>query len=168
MLQELAHESLLHTIAEVSAAFVGFSLVAGVLGGGASATDRHRYFSIRDVAEIGLVCLAGALLPSALHAVSLAPETVWRLSSVVLSLAWLIGASLGLRRFLRSEASEQIPAMLRVGPILTLIGNGLLWWNVFVPAGASGRYVFALLAYLAVAGISFIAAVFHERDARST
>jgi hypothetical protein len=161
-LPELAQTSVLHTIAEISAAFVGFSLVAGLLGAGPA--DQYRSFSIRDVAEIGLSCLAGALLPSALHALALSPETTWRLASAAFSLAWLGGAFIGIRRFWRSEARDQAPRLLWFGPVAGLVGNLLLWWNVFSPDLAPGRYVLALLLYLAVAGLSFIAAVFHGRN----
>ena len=161
-LPEVAHASLLHTIAEVSAAFVGFSLVAGVLGAGSA--DQYRFLSIRDVAEIGLVCLAGSLLPSVLHALSFSPEAAWRLASAVFSIAWLGGAMLGIRRFWRSGVGSQAPRLLWLGPVVAIAGNLLLWWNVLLPAAASGRYVLALILYLGVSGLSFIAAVFHGRD----
>jgi hypothetical protein len=157
---ELAQTAVLHTIAEISATFVGFSLVAGVLGAGPA--DRHRFFSIQDVAEIGLTCLAGALLPSALHALDLSADTIWRIASATLSVAWLTGSLIGLRRFW--PARLQASRLLIFSPLASVVGNVLLLWNLISPALASGRYVWALLLYLAVAGISFIAAVFHGRQ----
>jgi len=162
-------------MAEVAAAFVGFSLVAGLLGAGPA--DRYRFLSIRDVAEVGLSCAGAALIPSVLHAFELQPETTWRLASAAFSLVWLAGISIGTRRFVRSGIPSlaewwapskgegpQAPRFLVFGPIAAVIGNLLLGWNILSPSSAPGRYVAALLIYLTVAGLSFIAAVFHGRE----
>ena len=139
---------------------MGFSLVAGALGA-AGPAQRYRFLSIRDVAEIGLVCLAGALLPSALYILGQSQEGTWRLASAIFSAAWCTGSLIGIRRYWPSR--DQAPRVLIFSPFAALIGNALLWWNVILPPAAPGRYIWALLLYLAVAGLSFIAAVFHER-----
>ena len=54
--------------------------------------------------------------------------------------------------------------MLWGNPVLGVVGTLLLWWNVVSPGSAGGRYVAALLIHLTVAGLSFIAAVFHGCD----
>ena len=56
-----------------------------------------------------------------------------------------------------------MPRALLLGPVVGVAGNALLWWSVVSPELAPGRYVWALLLYLAIAGISFITAVFHDR-----
>ena len=141
---------------------MGFSLVGGLLGVGG--TDRYRSLSIRDVAEVGLVCIAGAFLPSVFHAFELPAEVTWRAASAALSTLWIVGFSIGFRRFWRVGIAREAPLFLAFGPFAAAIGNLLLWWNVLSPGSAPGRYVVALLLYLSVAGLSFIAAVFHRRE----
>ena len=159
----LAHEGLLYTIAEVAAAFVGFSLVVGLLSGEPS--DRHRFHSIRDVAEVGLTSLGAALLPAAVYAFGLDPETTWRLASGIFFVGWVAAAFVGIRRFFRSGAHREAPRFLVTGPVVTVAGNLLLCWNVLRPGPlAPARYVLALLLLLAFAGLSFISATFHGRD----
>jgi hypothetical protein len=136
--------------------------VGGLLGIGES--ERYRSLSIRDVAEVGLVCLGGALLPSAFHAFELPAEVTWRAASAAFSALWINGFFIGMRRFWRSGTAKDAPVFLAFGPVAGIIGNLLLWWNVLSPTLAPGRYVAALLLYLTVAGLSFIAAVFHGRD----
>lgn len=140
---------------------MGFSLVGGLLSTGPS--DAYRWLSIRDVAEVGLGCLGGALLPSTFHAFELAASGTWRGASAGFSVLWIVGLLIGMRRFLRSGVARQAPVFLAFGPFAAVVGNLLLWWNVLSPDPAAGRYVAALMLYLTVAGLSFIAAVFHRR-----
>ena len=159
----LAHEGLLFTIAEVSAAFVGFSMVVGLLSGDSS--DRHRFYSIRDVAEIGLTTLGAALLPVAVHAFGLASEATWHLASALFGVGWLGSGFVGIRRFIRAGAHRNAPRFLVTGPIFSVVGILLLCWNVLLPGPlAPARYILGLLLLLAFAGLSFISASFHGRD----
>jgi hypothetical protein len=161
-LQELAQESILQTIAEISAAFVGFSLVGGLLGTGSA--DRYRFYSIRDVAEVGLSCLLGALLPSAIHAFGMRPEVTWRVASGVFFVLWLAAACIGISRFWRAGVQRHAPRYLWMGPFSGIAGNSLLLWNVIAPSASSpARYVLGLILLLSFAGVSFVAAVFHGR-----
>jgi hypothetical protein len=163
-LVELAHESTLQTIAEISAAFVGFSLVGGLLG--TESSDRYRFYSIRDVAEVGLSCLLGALIPSAIHAFGFRPEVSWRLASGLFSVVWIAAAYIGISRFWRAGVQRHAPRYLWLGPFSGIAGNALLLWSVLLPSAASpARYVLALILLLSFAGVSFIAAVFHGRTA---
>ena len=163
-LVELANESTLQTIAEISATFVGFSLVGGLLG--TESTDRYRFYSIRDVAEVGLSCLLGALIPSAIHAFGFEPEVSWRLASGLFMVLWIAAAWIGVSRFWRAGVQRHAPRYLWMGPFSGIAGNLLLLWNVLAPGAASpARYVLGLLLLLCFAGMSFIAAVFHGRTA---
>jgi hypothetical protein len=136
-------------------------LVGGLLSTGPS--DGYRSLSIRDVAEVALACLGGALLPLALHAFELSQPVTWRVASAAFSVLWVIGFLIGMQRFLRSGVARQAPAFLAFGPFAAAVGNALLWWNVLSASPAAGRYVAALMLYLTVAGLSFLAAVFHGR-----
>ena len=48
--------------------------------------------TIRDVAEVGLSSMAGALLPYAVHAFGLEADTTWRLASTLFAIGW-VGAA---------------------------------------------------------------------------
>ena len=72
----LPHENLLIALAEVAAAFVGFSLVVGILRArsAGSAKEARGFYSMRDVAEIGLVSVFTSLLPLVIHAFGASPD----------------------------------------------------------------------------------------------
>lgn len=160
----LAQESTLQTIAEIAAAFVGFSLVGGLLG--TRSSDRYRFYSIRDVAEVGLSCLLGALIPSAIDAFGFEADVTWRLASGTFCALWIASAWIGISRFWRAGVQRQAPRYLWTGPFSVVAGNALLLWNVLLPSGASpARYVLSLILLLSFASLSFIAAVFHGRTA---
>jgi len=155
------------TIAEVSAAFVGFSMVVSVLRP-ASTEEQIRALAIRDVAEIGLIVLAGALAPLAVGLFPIAEPSMWRACSFGLSLAMLACFSFSQVRFrrlgltLRGSANVAL-AVVFIG--LTVAGNLLLWWNIISPSGAiNARYVVALLFFLAIAGGLFVEATFGSRN----
>ncbi len=63
----LPHENLLTALGEVSAAFVGFSLVVGILRSrlASSAKETRRFYATREVAENGLLAVGAAFLPLA-------------------------------------------------------------------------------------------------------
>lgn len=146
------HSDVLATLAEVSAAFVGFSMVAGLLRP-TSLDAKRRFYAIRDVAEIGLVVVGGSLAPLALQLFSLfslSDAALWRLCSFILSI-------LNIRDRNRVWGSIAI--------VLNGIGQVLLWWNVISPTGAtSARYVSAPMILLSLAATLFVSAVFSERD----
>jgi hypothetical protein len=163
----LNHSDVLTTLAEVSAAFVGFSMVAGLLRP-TSSDAKRRFYGIRDVAEIGLIVVGGSLAPLVLQLFSLSDTALWRLCSFILSISWLSSLSFALARY-REVGTLNIRDRNPVWGSIAIVSNGtgqvLLWWNVISPVGAtSARYVSALLILLSLAGILFINAVFSHRD----
>ena len=62
----LEQHDLLLTIAEVAAAFVGFSMIVAALRSQPSGGDA-RFHSVRDVVETGLYVVAAAFLPLIVH-----------------------------------------------------------------------------------------------------
>jgi hypothetical protein len=157
------HEDLLMTLGEVAVAFVGFSMVVGVLGSG---SVRRRY-AMRDVAEIGLQAVAGSFLPLAINAYGASPASTWRLASA----GFLAYAALGLGFALR-RAPIRILDLLRTEPIrngVIMLLNfgliGLLLFNAFLGgAGSGARYVTAVMLLLAIAGHQFLDATFRGHD----
>jgi hypothetical protein len=162
----LAYRDVLLTIAQVSAAFVGFSMVVAAIQS-RSSHPGARFSAIRDVAEIGLYVIAGALLPIGAHAFNLDSTTVWRLSSAVVGSLWILGFTFAQIRFRRAGAGLGLGKLFPIWAAMAigcvLLGNILLWWNVVVPGGLmAARYLLALVLWLSIAGGLFINATFRE------
>ena len=170
----LPYENLLIGLAEVAAAFVGFSLVIEVLR--AEATDlpreAQRLYSMRDVAEVGLIAAGAAFLPLVIHSFEAGHGTVWRLGSGIL---FVVAGASALFSFARHGAASPrgLLGELRASPVrsgliqsLNLGSFGLLLSNVVAPGATSGaRYIAAVLGALAVAGIIFVTETFSDRPA---
>ena len=152
---------LLHTLAEVSIAFVGFSTIVAALRARNDST--FQIYSIRDVAIVGLLALFAALLPLFLQSFLIETKQIWRFSSLIFTVAWLISAVWGIYSYRQAVAPEDRPVYLVVGPVSLVIANPLLWFNIYSPADFSGSiYVLALLLLLLFVAVSFIAATFHK------
>ncbi len=158
---ELPHYEFLFTVAEVSAAFVGFSLLVSVLR---PAEDVARFLAMRDVAEISLIVVAGSLLPYVLFQFGVREELLWRASSGGLSLVWLMGLAFATRRLAASGSPMWREIRLKaIASLINLGGNALLWWSMLVGGALSGpRYVLALSLLLSMAGGLFIWAAFQR------
>jgi len=164
-LSPLVHRDLLLAVANVAAAFVGFSMVVGLLKTEVSASDL-RFHTIRDVAEIGLIVIGAGLFPLTVYAYGVTPGTVWRLSSLLMTLAWLISFIFAQIRFRQAGSvalldRNPVWAVMALG--IVVAGNGLLWWNVATSGPLAGaRYITSLLLLLTIAGVMFINATFRK------
>jgi hypothetical protein len=96
-MQPLPHESLLQTLAELSVAFVGFSMLASVFRG-RRGEEHLRFLDFRDVAEIGLIAAVGSLAPQLLQAFDFPAEAAWRGASGLLGALFTAGYVLAVRR----------------------------------------------------------------------
>jgi hypothetical protein len=96
-MQPLPHESLLQTLAELSVAFVGFSMLASVFRG-RRGEDHLRFLDFRDVAEIKLIAAVGSLAPQLLQAFDFPAEAAWRGASGLLGALFTAGYVLAVRR----------------------------------------------------------------------
>ena len=165
----MEHQDYLFTIAEVAAAFVGFSMVVGAISRDGPGS-RLRRVAIHDVAVIGFIVMGGALAPYTLAQTTLATGTVWRIASLSLLVLWLFGYLTSFRRFREASGSSLAEPLLgrhlvviNTGVVIT--GNGLLLWNVTFPGpGAGTRYLVALLFLLLIATYLFLLAGFRFRD----
>jgi hypothetical protein len=165
----MEHQDYLFTIAEVAAAFVGFSMVVGALSPDRPGS-RFRLVVIHDVAVIGFIVMGGALAPYALAQTTLATGVVWRIASSGLLALWLFGYLTSFRRF-REAGGSALGEPLLGRPLavintgVVIIGNGLLLWNVTFPGpGAGIRYLVALLMLLLIATWLFLLAGFRLRN----
>ena len=152
---------LLYTLAEVTIAFVGFSTVVAALR--ARSEPSFRIYSIRDVAIVGLLTLAGISLPLVIRLFIGDDPFVWRLSSITFSIFWITGAIWGIRTYSQAVPLNERHRALLAGPFVGFIGNCLLWFNVFWPTPHSGAlYIVAILLLLVFMSISFVVATFHN------
>ncbi len=162
----LPHENLLTVMGEVAAAFVGFSLVVSALRARSndSLDETRRFHSMRDVAEIGLVCVFASLLPLVIHAFGASPDAIWRIGSASFLALGVLAASASLWRrggwlvLLRSEPIQTVLLLpLQLGAL------GLMLVNLLAGGPGSGaRYVAAVLLALAASGVLFLNATFNS------
>ncbi len=166
----LPHENLLTVMGEVAAAFVGFSLVVSALRARSndSLDETRRFHSMRDVAEIGLVCVFASLLPLVIHAFVASPEAIWRIGSASFLALGVPSAGASFWRrggLLVSLRAEPIQTAIRMPPLLGAVG--LMLVNLFAGGPGSGaRYVAAVLLSLAVGGVVFVHATFNTAKDR--
>jgi hypothetical protein len=152
---------LLSLIAEVSIAFIGFSMVVGVL----RPDETHgkvRIESMRAVAETALIAGGGALLALTLSALDLALEWVWRTASLMVAVAWVSAFAHAARRF-RGAGTPLVVNSLEAVAMSSVVAAaiGLLLWNVIAPTGpAGGRYAAALTLALVISAKRFVYANF--------
>ncbi|MDX1393917.1 MAG: hypothetical protein R3195_05990 [Gemmatimonadota bacterium] len=152
------HDTLL-TLAEIAAAFVGFSTIVVVFRSSRSELQRLR---LRGVAEIGIATLVGSFLPIIATGAGLEEPAVWRASSLVFAAVGLAGWILWARG-VSSAGYRPTFGKPPLAPdvVANLVGQTLLWWNVVSPSGAAPtRYVAALMAFLLIAAMSFVASAF--------
>jgi hypothetical protein len=150
----MVSDELLSTVAEISVTLAALSGVTGVLGerGGAPRGPEATRVLLRDVAILGMVAALLAILP-------LLFGGAWRALSAAAAVYWGCAFAYSARQ-LRLRHHPEV-AMTWVGSFVTLIGLGLLVWNVLLPGdGSPVRYTAALLCQLGVAGMAFIYAVF--------
>lgn len=137
-MQPLPHESFLHLLAEISVAFVGFSMLASVFRAN-KGDDRVRFADFPNVAETGMLATLGSLLPLFLHSLGWQEEPAWRWSSGALAALWALGATSANRRqnFLRERMAERpirIGFVHLVSAAVVLVGLA----NALAPSEHSG------------------------------
>jgi len=165
-LTPLPHENLLTAMGEVAAAFVGFSLVVGVLRARSTGSmeEVRRVYSMRDVAEISLHAVFMSFLPLVIHAFGASPDTTWRVGSASFLAIGVLSAGASSRRrggYIEGFRAEPIQFLvllpLQIGAI------GLILVNILAGGPSSGpRYVAAVLLALSAAGVLFVNATFNS------
>ncbi len=154
-MDSMLQQELLLTLAEISVTIAALSAVAGVLK-----HDSLRTVSsglLRDVAIIGMLVALFAILPL----VFWRDDTIvaFRLCALGAVVTWLVGYVAYLRGVLRDRS--QITATFWIGMVITVLGVVLL-----LVCAASDKtsnitlYLVAMLAWLAIAGLNFVASVF--------
>jgi len=166
MVQSLPHESVLQLLAEISVAFVGFSMLASVFRS-SQGDDLVRFADFRNVAETGLLAALGSLAPLILHSLGCGNEAAWRLASGGLAVLWTLGAFAANRRqdFLRERIKERpirISFVHLLSAVVVLVGLT----NALVPSPSlGGRHLLLLVLCLGQSAQLFLLAGFEGAEA---
>ena len=157
--------SSLEALAQVSVTLAGFSgLVVAFRAGSASSLEtwlpRERLVFWMLVAS-GFSALFFSLLPLALLALALDPESVWRISSLALFAfiaSALVGALLVNRRLTQAGHPSVIPRVWAVGASLALFAAMLELANALggFASRAFGVYFLGLLLLLGMGCLTFV------------
>jgi hypothetical protein len=161
---QLPHADTLTLIAEVSAAFVGFSYVIGLLQEDRPDAAATRT-AMRGVAELALISGAGSFLALASAAYDVSADAVWRFGSFAIGVVWSVAHYFAARRF-RAAGRPMMSSRLTIAPVtLAAFGIVLCWWNVAIPDEASGaRYVSALCLALGGSALFFLGTTFGRSE----
>jgi len=161
--RRLQHEDVLLTLGEIAVTLAALSGVAGVLAARSGQThlSAFKVLLLRNVALIGMVAAAFAILPLSFRGSAISNPSAFRLCSALAMCSWLGGETLFFRRGLVALRSREISATeFWLGFALNATAVTLFAWNTFLPDSTSAnRYVLALMCALAIAGINFIVAV---------
>ena len=139
---------LLVALAEIAGVFVGFGALIGFTrSGGFAASDRLR---VNGVVLVGLLVVAGALIPVGLGRYSLESSTVWRLSSFAyLLLIWVVNLApfrdAADRSFIRSQKAEPVRVVVMLSLELLLQAPLVLVLLGVSPGSASALYTTAVV-----------------------
>lgn len=164
----LEQQDFLFTIAQVAAAFVGFSLLIGVITARTRESELRRSL-LYDVAQIGLFVIMGALVPYIVSLIFSSQTIAWRLSSLLLLLVTTIAPALSYRRInalvgFVGLANVTGKLLAVINPIVVIVVNLLFLWNVISPdENAATRYQAALLMMLLIATYLFLTSGFELR-----
>jgi hypothetical protein len=151
-------------IAEVAAAFAGFSSIVAVFGrsarGAWSPTARIR---LRNLVEQSLLVVAFAFFPMAVVNLHFSPSTTWAISSAVLAFVLAFDLALWIKRAieLKKYGSLRV-SMLMMG--VGSIGAGILLQvanlSGWIFNNEAGPYMSGLLLLLVLAGLQFALLIF--------
>jgi hypothetical protein len=156
--------SILILLAEVAAAFIGFSTVYFALR--RRHVDRQRLMFLRDVAGIGLACLFGSLLPLFVLKFVSEPLVGWRICAALLALVWTLGWVSTAIEYRRSGFSSSITGtLLSPDTLINIGGLALLYGAAIAPGPRAGTiYAAAMALLLALSGGHYVAGVFASGD----
>jgi hypothetical protein len=155
----LLHADLLTLIAEVSAAFVGFSLIIGFLQPDQEKA-RIRARSMQSVAELGIIACFGALIVLVVNSFGVAPEVTWRTGGLATAILWLSLHVYAVREMKRSGSPigasnvKYVVWLARSGIILLVLNTVLL------PDFAGAAHVAGLFIALVASGMLFLISTF--------
>jgi len=158
------NREILQTIAEVAAAFAGFTGVISVFGRLGDSDDGWSLQGARSIIESSLATILFALVPFVVSGFGAGSPAVWRVSSGLFLALVLAGALGGARRIWQvagsgdTSAVRMSPLFLGVSAVIGLGMFALLAANVlgFSFGSPATVYLLCLMGPLAVAGLTFL------------
>ncbi len=158
----MAESDFLSLIAELAAAFMGFSLVVGLLQPDDPAAGVH-LASMRGVAELALVAALTSLLPLLLERFELSSSTIWRSSGGLAGVSWLVSHLLAARRFRRTGSRMITSKSALLIAAIAMVGILLFFSAALLPGDHAGAlYCVATVCALVSSAFLFLAAAFPE------
>jgi hypothetical protein len=161
----IAGENVLHTLAEVSIAYTGFSGVVGVFGGGSALSEDERTFRIRIMILASLAAFFGSLLPLGLGQFESAAPRVWFVCCPLLA-GYFILNSLSVYRRTNALAARGSYSRPWFAPIIYAI-NALLILALIAATVAllpgHAVYIVAIVWQLVLASLQFLLLVLQTR-----
>lgn len=162
------HHEVLLTLAEIAVTLAALSAVAGVIESRRAEPSQSRISMrlLRDVAVLGMTAAFFAVLPPIFGGGSGEETQVRRWCSAAALGVWIVDYVTFLREALRAVQTQTFSwTDISVGLAITLLGFGLLTYNVFMPYGAAPeRYILAILCLLVLARLDFLAGAFDLRS----
>ena len=156
----MLHQELLLTLAEIAVTIAALSAVAGVVrreGLGEVASGL-----LRDVAVIGMFVALFALLPLIFWHEG---WVAFRYCATGAAIVWFVGYLVYLKGAIRDP--WQISVAFWIGAVVTVLGVGLFVVSAFAESDVVATfYLLALLAWLGIAGINFVASVFSNSNSK--
>ena len=154
------HSDLLFIIAEIGAAFAGFSsLVAAISRRSDDGPERVQliFKSLHNALMASLIVVAFALLPSIVIRQSVEPEVAWRSSAAACSLLFSLYIASALRRLLGAyrASGEAVPRGFMFNTAAS-IGCVLIFAACAVGVFPTSSYLVALAGILYCAGVAFL------------
>jgi len=154
----MLQQELLLTLAEISVTIAALSAASAVFSQHKSSVVLAGL--LRDVAIIGMLVALFAVLPLVFWDDN--TLLVFKLCALAAIITWLGGYG----RYLRNVRKDrsQITSTFWIGMIISLLGLGLFALCAFSDdlAISIRMYQLALLAWLAIAGLNFVASVFSD------
>jgi hypothetical protein len=163
----LEQEDVLLTLGEIAVTLAALSGVAGILAArpGDTQLSAFKILLLRNVALIGMIVAALALLPLTFRGSAISSLSALRICSTLAMCCWLGGEALFFPRGRAAVRSGEISASaFGLGFALNAVAILLFAYNVLAPTPSSPRrYVLGLMCALAIAGINFLVAVLNPR-----
>ncbi len=161
---------MLHTLAEVSIAFTGFSGVVGVFGAGSALSDGERTFRVRLMIVTSLSAFFGSVLPLALGQFQSVVPLVWLLCCPLFA-GYSILNTLNVYRRTGALASAGDYYRPRFAPIIHAIS--LLFALALIGATfelfpGHSVYIMAIVWQLALASLQFLLLVLQTKPRPAT
>ena len=161
----IAGQDLLHTLAEVSIAFAGFSGVVGVFGAGSALSEGERTFRVRLMIVASLAAFFGSLLPLVLGEFESVAHLVWFLCCPIFA-GYAALITLNVYRQTAALASGSNYSRPWFAPVIHSISSLLVLALIGATVGllpGHSVYIVAIVWQLTIASIQFLLLVLQTK-----